>query len=365
MSDKLKVGIVGCGLIARKRHIPAFLKLKGRASISAVCDTNESLAQQTAAEYGITRTYRDFGDMLSRENLGIIDICTPPQIHARLALEGMHHGCHILMEKPMALSVSDCDQMVNLSHSNGLKLCIVHNMLFFPPLIKAKRLVAEGAIGTFTGMRIFISDPRDNVLLKEDAWDHRLPGGILEESVSHPVYLSLAFLDRVKQAYLWAENFLEHPWTPFDEFRIELEGERANSSITKSYTSDGWAAEVDIWGTEGALHLDLQSMLLIYHKSKRSLRPFALSRHSLSEASQIVQGVLANTFQVVTRRAQLGHDIIIEKFVDSVLNGTPSPVTGEDGRETTRVVEMIVQQFLKMRTMRAERETKPLADKSG
>lgn len=345
MLKKLKVGIVGCGFIARKRHLPTFMKLKKKVDILAVCDRNESLARQTATEYGISGIYHDFTKMLSEEDLELIDICTPPQIHTSLAVEGMEHGCHILMEKPMALKVSDCDQMINVSRNNGVKLCIIHNMLFFPPLLKAKKLVAEGAIGSFIGMRIFISDPRDNALLKKDDWAHTLPGGVLEESVSHPVYISLAFLDCVKNVDIWAKNFLEHPWTPFDEFRIELEGERAISSIVKSYASNSWAAHVDILGTEGALHLDLQSMLLIYHRCKASIKPLSLARYSLGDALQMVRGVATNTFKVMTGRVKLGQHIITERFVDCILNDRQPPVSGEEGRETTRVVEMIIEKL--------------------
>ena len=346
MSNKLKVGIVGCGLIARKRHLPRFLKLKKQVDIRAVCDRNENLAQQTAAEYGINGIYHDFTEMLSKEDLDIIDICTPPQIHTPLALEGMEHRCHILMEKPMALKVSDCDEMINASRDNGVKICVIHNMLFFPPLLKARKLVDEGAIGDFIGMRVFISDHRDNALLKNDDWAHTLPGGVLEESVAHPIYLSLAFLDRVKNVDIWAKNFLEHPWTPFDEFRIELEGEKAISSIVKSYASDNWAAYVDILGTEGALHLDLHSLLLIYHRGKESVKPFNLARYSLSDACQIARGVTANAVKVMTGRVKLGQDIIIEKFVDCILNNHQPPVTGEEGVETTRVTELVVQKLL-------------------
>jgi UDP-N-acetylglucosamine 3-dehydrogenase len=346
MSDRLRVGIVGCGFIAGKRHLPRFMELKKKVVVRAVCDRNESLARQTAAEYGINGIYPDFTEMLSKEDLDLIDICTPPQMHTPLALEGMEHRCHILMEKPMALKTSECDQMIEASHKNGVKLCVIHNMLFFPPLLKARKLVARGAIGDFIGMRIFISDHKDFALLKKEDWAHNLPGGVLEESVAHPIYLSLAFLGHVKAVDIWAKNFLEHPWAPFDEFRIELEGDKAMSSIVKSYASNNWGALVDILGTEGALHLDLQSMLLIHHRSKSSMKPMTMAGYSLSEAVQIVSGIAANTLQVMTGRLKLGQDIIIEKFVDCILNDSQPPVTGEEGRETIRVAEMVVQKFL-------------------
>lgn len=344
--EKLKVGIVGCGLIAGKRHIPAFLKLKNTVAVSAVCDTSQSAAQQTALKYGIKKAYSNFSEMLTKEKLDAIDICTPPQTHAPLALESMQNGCHILLEKPMALKVSDCDLMVEASRKNGVKLCVIHNMLFFPPLIKARELVARGAIGTFTGMRIYMSDPRDEVLLQKDRWEHKLPGGILEESVAHPIYISLVFLNRIDNVAVRAKNFLEHPWAPFDEFRVELEGEKAVSSIVKSYTGNRYAAEVDLFGSEGALNLDLHSMLLTHQRGKKSLKPFALASHSLNHACQIGNGVVTNTLKVLTGQAQFGQDIIIPQFVNSIINNTPPPVSGKDGRETVRVVEMIIQKLL-------------------
>ncbi len=180
------------------------------------------------------------------------------------------------------------------------------------------------------------------MIMKKDYWIHQLPGGLIGETGPHLVYMSLAFLNQVKNVDIYAKNFLEHPWAPFDEFRIELEGEKAISSVTVSYTSNRHAACVDILGTEGILHLDLQSMILIRHRSQESLKPLALTFHSLSTAVQIMAGVAANAFKVATGRAKLGQDIVIERFVDSILHNHESPVTTEEGRGTVRVMEMIV-----------------------
>lgn len=342
MANKLKVGIVGCGAVAVKRHLPGFIRLKRQVVLQAVCDRNEDLAKETAKKYNIPKTYQSLSQMLSGESLDIVDICTPPQIHASLAVEALEHGCHILLEKPMALTTSDCDQMLDASHKYGGKLCIIHNVLFHPPLLKARKLVAEGAIGDFTGMRILLSDPRDEMIMRKDYWIHKLPGGLIGETGPHPVYISLDFLDKVNNVDVYAKTFLEHPWAPFDEFRIELEGEKAVSSIAVSYTSNRYAAYVDILGTEGALHLDLQSMLVLHYGAKTSLSPWSLVSTSLSSISQTIAGLLANSFKVAAGRFRLGHDTVIEMFVNSILSDTPPPVTGEEGREVVRVMEMIV-----------------------
>lgn len=342
LDSKLKVGIVGCGFIAKKRHIPAFQRLRKKVVVAAVCDKDENLAKRTANEYAIPQAYSDLEEMLSQEKLDMVDICTPPQMHAPLAVAAINRGCHILMEKPMALTTSHCDQMINASLQKQVKLCIVHNVLFHPPFLKARKLVSQGAIGDFIGMRIFLSDPRHEMVMKKDYWIHKLPGGLIGETGPHAVYMSLAFLNKIQNVDVYAKNFLEHPWAPFDEFRIELEAEKAVSSIAISYASNRYTANVDILGTEGALYLDLQSMLIIRYPKKTSLDARTLAITSLDTTFQTMGGLIANSFKVITRKVKLGHDAIIEKFVDTILSDQPPPVLPEEGRETVKVMEMIV-----------------------
>jgi predicted dehydrogenase len=342
MANKLKVAIVGCGAVAEKRHIPGFARLKRNVTIQAVCDKNKELAQKVATRYGISNIYSSQTEMLARENLDIIDVCTPPQIHAPIAIEALEHGCHVLMEKPMALTVADCDSMIESARKNNRKLCIVHNVLFHPPLIRAKKLVKEGAIGRFIGMRILLADPKDEMIMREDYWIHKLPGGLIGETGPHPVYISLAFLNHVNSVDVYAKNFLDHPWARFDEFRFELEGKEAMSSIAISYSGNRYAAEVELFGTEGALYIDLQSMLVLRHGPKTSLGIGKLLSTSCSTIGQIFSGLLSNGFNLLTGRFHLGHDMVIDLFVNSIIKNTPPPVTANEGREVTRVMEMIV-----------------------
>jgi len=345
MANRLKVGIVGCGVIASHTHIPIFKRAKNAVIVEAVCDRNESLARETASKHKIPKAYFDLSYMLTNENLDIIDICTPPQTHASLAIEAMNHGCHVFMEKPMALKTSDCDQMISVSRKRGVNLCVFHNVLFDTPFLKAKKLLANGAIGDFIGMRIFMSDPREEMILQKNHWIHKLPGGLIGETGPHAAYMSLAFLKKVKSVDVYAKNFLVHPWAPFDEFRIELEGEEAMSSIAISYASNRRNLYVDILGTEGVLYLDLQSQLLIHHGRKETVRPVAFARYSASITSQLAVGVAANAFGLVTKRLKFGHNVLIEGFINSILNNDPPPVTPDEGRETVKVMEMVVEKL--------------------
>jgi len=344
LSNKLRVGIVGSGLIAKARHIPAYRGMKGDIEVCAVCDLKEKLAQETANNCRIPSAYSDVSEMLAKENLDIVDICVPPRVHASVAVEAIESGCHVIMEKPMALTLSDCDQMIDAARMHKSKLCVIHNDLFHPPFLRAKGLVANGAIGDFVGMRIFLSTPRWDMIDLKDHWYHKLPGGVIGETGPHMAYMSLEFLKNVTSVDIYAKNFLQHPWAPFDEFRIELEGEKGNSSVALSYTRNCWMATVDIFGTEASLHLDLERMLVVHRKLKE-LSYLPIARSALSEIFQIGGNLVSNVLKVFAGKQKLGTDVVIERFVNSIQNNSIPPVTGEEGREVVRVMEMVVEKY--------------------
>jgi hypothetical protein len=87
--------------------------------------------------------------------------------------------------------------------------------------------------------------------------------------------------------------------------------------------------------------MDLQSMLLIRYK-RSSLKPVSVAASSISTAWQIMKGTTSNILKTILGRPMLGHDIMVEKFVKSIINNQPVPVTPEEGRETVKVLEMIV-----------------------
>jgi len=255
--DKLKVAVVGCGFVAQKRHIPSFLRLKKDVSMCAVCDLNLDLARSVANRFNIPNAYSDLSEMLSKEKPDVVDVCTPPKAHAPVAIEAMEHGCHVLLEKPMAPSLSDCDRMIQASRKYGVKLSIVHNERFYPPFLKAEELVKSGAIGELTGMRVLSLTHREIYMAHENHWVHKLPGGVIGETGPHAVYLSRVFVKNVNNVDFCARKKTDYPWVLYNDYRVELEGENMNSSIYVSHASDYTAGEVDLFGTDYALKVDL------------------------------------------------------------------------------------------------------------
>jgi predicted dehydrogenase len=341
---KVKAAIIGAGLIAGKKHIPAFMKLKSKVDLAAICDLNQEGAQKLASRFGVPRVYADMGEMIEKEKPDLVDICTPPQTHVKLAVEAMKRGCHVLIEKPMALTVEECDRIVEASREYGVKVCVGHSDLFYYPFMKAQEIVANGAIGEFRGMRILLSTPTSYMTSQEDHWAHKLPGGVIGETGPHVVYMSLAFINPVRRVSVDALKVLDFPWSRYDDYRINLIGDKAISSVTLSYTTDQWAARVDLLGSKGILMLDLEGMYLVNNR-RPTLKPVPVALSLLSESGQIVQNLVSKGVRLAAGRYNNTHDIILGRFVESIKNGKPSPVTAEEGREAVRVLGMIVEQL--------------------
>ena len=338
---KVKAAIVGAGLIAGKKHIPAFMKHRGKVELTALCDLNQDGARKLAAEFGVPRVYADIVEMIEKEKPDLVDICTPPQTHVKLAIEAMKRGCHVLIEKPMALTVAECDLIVNASHEYGVKVCVGHSDLFYYPFMEARSLVAKETIGEFRGMRIFLSTPTSYMTSQENHWAHKLPGGVIGETGPHVVYMTLAFINPVRRVSVDALKILDFPWSKYDDYRINLVGDRAASSVTLSYTTDQWAARVDLLGSKGILTLDLEGMYLVNNR-RPNLKPVPVALSLLSESGQIVSNLLSKGMRLAAGKYDNTHDIIVGRFVDSITNGASSPDSSEEGREAVRVLNMIV-----------------------
>ena len=89
---RLRAAVVGSGFVAQKRHIPSFLRLKREVSLCALCDLNQGLVTEVAKRFGVKHVYSNLSEMLSKEDLDIVDICTPPQAHASVAIEAMEQS---------------------------------------------------------------------------------------------------------------------------------------------------------------------------------------------------------------------------------------------------------------------------------
>lgn len=341
---KLKIGVIGGGHIVVHRHLPVFKKLAS-TEVSAICDKQENLAKSVAESFGVQRYYTDLGEMLRKEKLDVVDVCTPPQTHLDLAIQAMENECSVLAEKPLAMDVKDVDRMYGVAQKNNVKLCVVHQNLFNPAVQKARRLIAEGAVGEIISAEVGTFVRRDNYMcLNGKHWCHTLPGGIFFEILPHPTYLLQLFSKKVQLCSVIASKLNDLPWMKADELRVLSKDERSVGSIVASCNSPYHGDSLDILGTQMGLVVDLWGRSVIQYKP-RTEDPVSVGKANLRLASQLF-GLLGANITNMSKSVFSGvkvsaHYNFISEFVKSILEDRSPPVSQGEAMENVRIVQEI------------------------
>ena len=194
--SKLKFAILGCGRIAAK-HVEALINNREDAELVAVCDLIEEKALKIKNHYisdfasSNVNVYTDYTVMLESEELDVISIATESGYHAKHAVDCLNHGTHVLVEKPMALSVQDADNMIELAKRKNKNMCISHQNRFNPPIQKLRRAIEEGRFGKIINGTARILWTRDDNYYKQASWrgTKDLDGGTLMNQCIHNIDL--------------------------------------------------------------------------------------------------------------------------------------------------------------------------------
>lgn len=141
----LNIGIIGCGKIAQVRHIPEYMENKN-CKLSGFYDIDYARANEIAQKYGGT-AYHSYQELLENEDINAVSVCVPNNMHAEITIASLCAGKHVLCEKPMAATISDCEAMVKTAEESGKKLLIGQNQRLTPAHKLAKKLIEEGLIG--------------------------------------------------------------------------------------------------------------------------------------------------------------------------------------------------------------------------
>ncbi|MBM3237506.1 Gfo/Idh/MocA family oxidoreductase [Candidatus Poribacteria bacterium] len=142
MNGKLKVGLLGCGGIAQIAHLPALRKAEN-VEFTAICDVAEDLLNLMAKRYEVDTVYTDHRKFLEHADMDAVLLPVAHAFHAPLSIECMRAGKHVLVEKPMAMTVEECEQMVQASEETGKQLQIGCMKRYDPGLQFAQKFVAE------------------------------------------------------------------------------------------------------------------------------------------------------------------------------------------------------------------------------
>lgn len=143
--SKLKIGVIGCGSIAKYRHLPEYAA-NANVEIVAVCDIVPERAETTAAQYR-AKAFTDYQEVLKLKEVDAVSVCLPNYLHAPVSIAALNSGKHVLCEKPMATSREEAEAMIQAAKANGKKLMIAHNQRFVASHQKAKEIIESGKLG--------------------------------------------------------------------------------------------------------------------------------------------------------------------------------------------------------------------------
>lgn len=172
----VRIAIVGCGAIARRAHLPGF---RDAADVVAFASRSRASAEAARDEWGGGEIVDDWKQLVDRDDIDAVDLCTPNALHAEAAIAFARAGKHVLVEKPMAISVADADAMIDAATDAGVVLMTAHNLRFAPPFLAAATSVARGDIGAVRGVRAAFGHAGPKMWAPEATWffDPALAGG--------------------------------------------------------------------------------------------------------------------------------------------------------------------------------------------
>ncbi|MDF2788153.1 MAG: Gfo/Idh/MocA family oxidoreductase [Neobacillus sp.] len=154
MVEKLKVGIIGTGGIAMGAHIPAYLKCSDTVEIVAVCDVNLALAKICADQFSIPYAFESYENMFDEVELDAVSICTPNKFHCDATLKALEAGCHVLCEKPPAMSYEEALRMAAAAKSAGKILTYGFHYRYTPEVEALKRFVDANELGDIYTVKV-------------------------------------------------------------------------------------------------------------------------------------------------------------------------------------------------------------------
>ena len=336
----MKVGLIGCGGIA-PLHLKVYKNLN--VQITGLCDLNLERAKKLSQQFGIDKTYSDYMEMIEKEKPDMVDICTPVTTHAKIITDASAMVSSILVEKPMAYNVSECDQIINTIKKNGCKLCIGQNQIFSPNIQKAKAMVDSGEFPLYsfkTTLRANFEDLKARDLAP--AWNV-LPQqrGIIWEVCCHHSYLQLHFLEDIEEVYAVGRK-VKYP--VYDDFAVLLRTKSDRiGMIELSWLQKETEVVYELRDVKGNR---IQILYDFFHHTveHNQTAPFTIglaAKNMLVEEKRLLQkwGKFGSCY--FKKRNLIPTTRLITKYLEAIEKDLPAPVTPEDGRRTVNLLECI------------------------
>lgn len=255
----VRVGLLGTGFIADYHHA-ALVQVSG-VEIAAVCDVSLVRAERFAASKGIAKAYSDLATMIAAERLDVVHVLTPPNLHARLALDVLAAGCDVFLEKPLGVSSEECSAIAEAAKRTGRSVGVGHNFLFFPAWEALVADIRSGRLG-----RIDQIDIVWNKVLGQlrggpfGSWMLAHPGNILFEVGPHSFSQVAHLVGALESVAADVRDPFELPTGDTFYRRWEIRGWQGNTSLRLRFSFiEGYPEHyVHVRGTQGSATVDFE-----------------------------------------------------------------------------------------------------------
>lgn len=328
--DYVGWGVVGCGVIS-PWHIENVKKTPG-AKMVAVCDILEDKAKEKAEMAGGCDYYLDFEEMLKREDLDVVSICTPSSMHPDMAVLAAKYGKHVLTEKPMATTLAKADEMINACKNAGVKLACIFQRRMTEPFISIKKAVDSGEIGKLALADMYAKYYRSQAYYDSAGWRGTWEfdgGGALMNQGIHMIDMLQWLVGDVDEIYAICRTQVH---------KIEVE----DTAIATIKFKNGTVGVIE--GTT-SVYPDVPHRLELHgDKGTIMLSGEGISKWSVigpdgQPLDKLTSGVGVN--QALTNPTDIsmeGHGIIIADLVNCVNAGKEPIVPGTEGRKALEII---------------------------
>ena len=302
--------IVGCGDIAKKR-VAAAIQADNRSQLVAACRRSADSLQAFCEQFNIPTATTNEQEIWHDSTIDAVYIATPAHCHCQQAISALESGKHVLVEKPMALSVNECDRMIAASDAHHRRLGVAYYRRFYPVVSKVASLLAEGAIGRPLAASA-ITGNRFDLKKNDDGYWRVLPeqggGGALMDIGSHRIDLFLSLFGPVQDvravcSTVAADYQVDDVASLVLQFKSGVHG-----TLSAFFGASCVPDQLTVVGTQGRLVVE----------------PLNAGRLSL----QTVRGVYSEHLPA----SENLHAPLISDFTEAIIKGRPPGVTGEDGR---------------------------------